>query len=422
MTQKVASYFKFNPTGAFSVDWYIGKRCNFACSYCVDYLHDNYSKHVPLENMKALADSIIDKHGHNVFWSLTGGEPTINPKFMDLCKYIKHERGARHISITTNGTRTADYMIQLFEYIDNITLSFHFEYLDGRIDEYIEKCIKIDKWRREWNEQQQATGKMFPNWDEGYVQKNLILRFMVYPDKLETIERMEKAFRDAGITNIEHRYIRKPSGKTSNELMPSKKLDFEQNHDEMNKEEVGTGNIVPSKKADLKKLEDPLLPEAMAQSPTTEAGKQEVFDREANFYADDELTKIKELYVSKADPSKRKLKFWFTDDDGKYFDEDYHYNELNFDKKNNYQGWLCWAGVKHLKVTPTGDIYIGSCHVGGKRGNIYDSGSVDLPKEPIRCPKWRCTDNLDLKVPKIKDMEHYHLIKDMVEWEDDRTK
>ena len=31
-------------------------------------------------------------------------------------------------------------------------------------------------------------------------------------------------------------------------------------------------------------------------------------------------------------------------------------------------------------------------------------------------PKWRCTDNLDLKVPKIKDWEHYHLVKDMVEW------
>jgi hypothetical protein len=207
--------------------------------------------------------------------------------------------------------------------------------------------------------------------------------------------------------------------------MPGKKLDFNTNHDELKRDEVGANMISSNKKEMLAAKEDAKvagLPEAMAQSPTTEAGKQEVFEREANFYGDSELTKIKELYVSKADPSKRKLKFWFTDEQGEYFDEDYHYNELNFDKKNNYQGWLCWAGVKHLKVTPTGDIYIGSCHVGGKRGNIYDSGSVDLPKEPIRCPKWRCTDNLDLKVPKIKDMEHYHLIKDMVEWKDDRTK
>ena len=24
------------------IDWYIGKRCNFACSYCADFIHDNY--------------------------------------------------------------------------------------------------------------------------------------------------------------------------------------------------------------------------------------------------------------------------------------------------------------------------------------------------------------------------------------------
>ena len=413
---KVASYFKFNPTGAFSVDWYIGKRCNFSCSYCVDYLHDNYSKHVPLENMKALADSIIDKHGHNVFWSLTGGEPTINPHFMELCRYIKHERGARHISITTNGTRTADYFCELFEYIDNITLSFHFEFLDTRIDEYIEKCIKIEQWRRAWNQAQHESDRVFPNWDEGYVQKNLILRFMVYPGKFDHIEKMEKAFRDAGITNIEHRYIRKPSGKTANELMPGKKLKFTDNHDEMKRDAVGA-NMIPSDKRLLDRET------AIARVSNKDQLKtKEILNREKDFYKKDELKQIKELYTSKADPSKRKLKFWFEKESGELFDEDYHYNELNFDKKNNYEGWLCWAGVKHLKVTPPGDIYIGSCHVGGKRGNIYDSGSIDLPKEPIRCPKWRCTDNLDLKVPKIKDWKYYHLIKDMMEWTDEDKK
>ena len=66
-----------------------------------------------------------------------------------------------------------------------------------------------------------------------------------------------------------------------------------------------------------------------------------------------------------------------------------HYNELNFDKKNNYEGWLCWAGVKHPKVTPNRDIYIGSCHVGGKRGNIYEIESLDLSQNHTLF-KWRC--------------------------------
>ena len=69
--------------------------------------------------MKVLADAIIDKHGKNVFWSLTGGEPTINPRPMDLCRYIKKERGARYVSLTTNGSRTAKYLKELYAYRRN---------------------------------------------------------------------------------------------------------------------------------------------------------------------------------------------------------------------------------------------------------------------------------------------------------------
>lgn len=384
--EPVASYFKFNPTGAFSVDWYIGKRCNYSCSYCVDYLHDNFSPHVPLENMKQLVDIIYAEHGTNVFWSLTGGEPTVNPEFLNLCKYIK-EKGARHISVTTNGSRTAKYLKELYQYIDGITLSFHFEFMADKIDEFITKCIELEDWRRKWNLDQEEGEKQFPDWDKGYIKKTLILRFMVYPEQFKNIERMEKAFRDHGITNIEHRYIRPPIA-SSNELLPDKKLDFKKNHDV-----IDATQIVSNKdETKIKAIET----------------------KENQFYKKGEKEKIKRIYESCVTPDKRKLKFWF-EENGNYKDIDFHYNELNFDKKNNYEGWLCWAGVKHLKVTPTGDIYIGSCHVGGKRGNIYDKDSIDLPKEPIRCPKWRCTDNLDLKVPKIKDWKHYHLIKDMIE-------
>ena len=356
----VASYFKFNPTGAFSVDWYIGKRCNFACSYCVDYLHDNYSPHVPLENMIKLADQIIEKNGENIFWSLTGGEPTVNPDFLKLCKYL-HSHKPRFTSLTTNGSRTSAYFKELFQYIDGITLSFHFEHMEKRIDEYIKKCIEIDDWRKEWNKNN--NGK-----------KTFILRFMVESGQLKNVEKMENAFRNHGITNIEHRYIRYPTGKPT--------------------ETSEAVNIVSSK------------------------DKEAIFrikNRENNYYKKDEKSKIKNIYDSKITPDKRKLKFWFLNNEGNYIDKDFHYNELNFDGKNNYENWLCWAGVKHLKITPNGDIYVGSCHVGGRQGNIYDKDSIMLPTEPIRCPKWRCTDNLDLKVPKIKSWNHYHLIKDMIE-------
>lgn len=371
--EPVASYFKFNPTGAFSVDWYIGKRCNFACSYCVDYLHDYNSPHVPLENMTKLVDLIHEKQGANVLWSLTGGEPTIHPKFLDLCAYIK-QKGSRYTSVTTNGSRTLEYHKQLFDLVDGITQSFHFEFMEHRIDEYIHKFIELEKYRLELNSKLK----------KGEPKKTLILRFMVETGQLENVKRMEDAYRAAGITNIEHRYIRPPSENKGKGMQPEEKFDFKDSND-------------PNQITEKTKVE-------------------KIENNEAKYYAADEQKEIKKIYQkSTADPDKRKLKFWFYN--GKdYEEEDYHYNELNFDKKNNYEGWLCWAGVKHLKVTPIGDIYIGSCHVGGKRGNIFDKESIDLPSEPIRCNKWRCTDNTDLKVPKIKDWEHYHLVKDMIEW------
>lgn len=376
--EPVASYFKWNPTGAFSVDWYIGKRCNFSCSYCVDYLHDYTSPHVPLDNMKKLVDLIYEKEGDNVLWSLTGGEPTLNPKFLDLCAYIK-EKGRKYISVTTNGSRTLKYHKDLFDLVDGITQSFHFEFMEHRIDEYIEKFIELDKYRQELNEKR----------DPGEPKKTLILRFMVETGQLENVERMDKAYRAAGITNIEHRYIRPPGKDKGKGMQPEEKFAFKDKKD-------------PNQITDKAKVE-------------------KIESKEASYYGHNEQGAIKQIYKSTADPDKRKLKFWFQDVDKNYHEEDYHYNELNYDKKNNYEGWLCWAGLKHLKVTPPGDIYIGSCHVGGKRGNIYDKGSIDLPTEPIRCSKWRCTDNTDLKVPKIKDWEHYHLVKDMIEWsKDDR--
>jgi MoaA/NifB/PqqE/SkfB family radical SAM enzyme len=372
----VASYFKFNPTGAFSVDWYIGKRCNFSCSYCVEYLHDYTSPHAPIENMKKLVDLIHEKEGSNVFWSLTGGEPTIHPKFLELCEYIK-AKGSRYTSVTTNGTRNLEYHKKLFNLVDGITQSFHFEFMNHRIDEYIHKFIELEKYRKELNE------KLEPHEPK----KTLILRFMVETGYIDIIKKMEDAFKAAGITNLEYRYVRPPGKDQGRGMQPLEKFEFRDRRD-------------PNQITDKTKV-------------------KKIEEGEASYYQGTEIKEIKKIYqTSTADPEKRKLKFWFYDE-GNYIDQDYHYNELNFDKKSNYEGWLCWAGVKHLKISPVGDIYIGNCHVGGKRGNIFNKDSIDLPTEPIRCNKWRCTDNTDLKVPKIKDWDHYHLIKPMIEWKKD---
>lgn len=368
----VANYFKFNPTAAITIDWYIGKRCNFDCSYCADYLHDYRSPHVPFDKMKQLVNKIYNENGSNIIWSFCGGEPTIHPDFMKLCSYI-NDLGCIHSSVTTNGSRNADYFCELLEYLDNITISFHLEFIHKKIDKYIEKCIKLEKKRIEIN------NKLHSRY------KTMIYRFMVHPDYFDKIEYMSNELKRAGLENVEFRAITPLSG-SSADLMPTKKINFNVDLTRLSKEElVDDDSTVNLRKNNFEKF----------------AGKE---------YKD----KLDKIFSNAVTNDKKKLKHWFYDPvTDTYYNEDCHYNQLRM-HKIGFNGWLCWAGIKHMKISPIGDIYVGSCHVGGKRGNIYDLDAADLPSTPIRCPRPTCSDNLDLRVPKVKDWNHYHLIEHVV--------
>lgn len=400
----VAMKFKSNFVGATSVDWYVGKRCNFDCSYCVDYLHDNSSPHVPLANMKKFVDFVNEKSGSNVLWSLTGGEPTLNPEFESICEYIRL-KGSSNISITTNGSRTAKYYIQLFEQLDHITLSLHFEHIAPKSLSYVEKVIQIENWRKKWNEENKA------NFKKGIARKKTFLvRFMVYPGLFEMIEEMKARFQEANVERVEYRYIRPLSG-GANEQMPSKRLEFAQNHDtEKNLSRIHRiGSEIKTRitkhylQLKYKKFDSKDTPQETLSSGDRLAIK-DIVAREENWYSDGEKKKLDEYF---SEDNEKKLMLYF-EKDGQVVAADYHYNKLNFERKSNFEGWLCWAGIKHMKIAPNGDIYVGSCHVGGKRGNIYEiEKGIDMPEKPLRCPKWRCTDHLDLRVPKIKDWKYY---------------
>ena len=66
--------------------------------------------------------------------------------------------------------------------------------MKDRIDEYIDKCIQLEDWRIQWNAEQEASGKKFPDWNNGYIKKTLILRFMIYPDSLKMSNVWRKHF------------------------------------------------------------------------------------------------------------------------------------------------------------------------------------------------------------------------------------
>jgi MoaA/NifB/PqqE/SkfB family radical SAM enzyme len=126
----------------FLVSWDLGRRCNYNCSYCPPHRHDKTSVHASLEELKTGADfvfeyvSLILKHKNykTISISFTGGEPTVNPEFINFSRYVKelyHQKYSDQfkliLDLTTNGAMSKKTAIGVLEIFDHVTVSYHTE-------------------------------------------------------------------------------------------------------------------------------------------------------------------------------------------------------------------------------------------------------------------------------------------------------
>lgn len=127
---------KDKTTNTFQINWNLGKRCNYNCSYCPSSVHDNHSPHMPFDKFKTAFDSIYEQAQlGNIKITFTGGEPTINPDYSKIVDYCVSKQGVR-VFTNTNGTATKH---KLLTYTDagGIYLSIHSEYT--QLDKIYEK-------------------------------------------------------------------------------------------------------------------------------------------------------------------------------------------------------------------------------------------------------------------------------------------
>ena len=110
--------------GSIKVEWNLGKRCNYDCSYCPSAIHDNTSPHTDINTLRSTVDKLVEL-GKPIRLSFTGGEPCVHPKFDELVRYAKH-KGISWISVTTNGTRPYEFYASLP--VDQYVFSIHLEY------------------------------------------------------------------------------------------------------------------------------------------------------------------------------------------------------------------------------------------------------------------------------------------------------
>jgi len=125
--------------GSIKIEWNLGKRCNYDCSYCPSEIHDNTSPHTDIEILKHTVDKLVALN-KPIRLSFTGGEPTVHPKFSELIKYCNHV-GISWISVTTNGTLPYEFYITLP--VDQFVFSIHLEYDWQRVFNTVESIRKL---------------------------------------------------------------------------------------------------------------------------------------------------------------------------------------------------------------------------------------------------------------------------------------
>lgn len=116
-----------------TIDWFIGKRCNYDCTYCTPDIHDAKSPHIPLEDLKRSIMLFLERFNcDDIKIGFTGGEPCVHPEFHTFCKFLS-DNGVFNTTVTTNGSRKAEYYVDLFNYVKSMTFSQHFEHADNSV-------------------------------------------------------------------------------------------------------------------------------------------------------------------------------------------------------------------------------------------------------------------------------------------------
>lgn len=164
------------------VMWDLHHKCNFACSYCQDDLHNGSTDFLKLDYLKEFIDK-IEKHymqnlGHkNILFSFTGGEPTIWKGFTDFLEY-GHAKGVQ-FGLTTNASVGLNFWKRTSRFFDYICMSFHpefsnvdnfvktFEFLHNDLETVIPSVrLMMHKENKYWNKSLEVMEKItkFPNW------------------------------------------------------------------------------------------------------------------------------------------------------------------------------------------------------------------------------------------------------------------
>lgn len=155
------------------VEWNLGKRCNYDCSYCPDSIHDNHSPHTDINLLEKTVDKLCEL-GKPLRISLTGGEPCVHPDFEDFLEYLKR-KNVFWVNLTTNGTRTARWYLENEMFYNHLVFSLHFD-------------------NSNWSKVLQTINQFYDN-----TERDFFVNVMAHHDYMDDVRRVVKGFKEKGI-------------------------------------------------------------------------------------------------------------------------------------------------------------------------------------------------------------------------------
>lgn len=154
------------------IEWNLGKRCNYDCSYCPASIHDNFSPHTDINILERAVDKLValDKP---LRISLTGGEPCVHPDIEDFLDYLKR-KNISWINLTTNGTRGSRWYLQNEMFFNHVVFSLHFEY--------------------DWKRIVQVINEFYDS-----TERDFFVNVMAHHDHMDSVRKVVKEFKEKGI-------------------------------------------------------------------------------------------------------------------------------------------------------------------------------------------------------------------------------
>jgi uncharacterized radical SAM superfamily Fe-S cluster-containing enzyme len=83
----------------------VTNHCNLACPICIVQNNDNY--HMSVEEFSNIIDGLVKKEGKVETINLSGGEPTVHPRFLELLDIATRNPNIGRVSIATHGLKCA---------------------------------------------------------------------------------------------------------------------------------------------------------------------------------------------------------------------------------------------------------------------------------------------------------------------------